>query len=1156
MIMRSTFGEVAWAECESVIRRFEDAWREKQRPDISGYLTSESPHSVQLLVELVHIDLEFRLRAGEYARVEDYLWRFAELSDAELLLDLIAAEYALRNRHNPPAWPEEFLLRFPEHIAELRIRLRVDSRTGLFAATRHVELPGAPLSGPPIISGYEIQGELGRGGMGVVYKARDLLLHRTVAVKTFATVPRPESCARFAREAEAIAQLDHPHIVPVYEVGEWHVANGGPTVPFFVMKWYSGGGMDGKPAGPGSDVGAHAKVVETIARAVHHAHQRGVLHRDLKPSNILLDDAGRPCVADFGLAGRVDPDAVTVTAVIAGTPAYMAPEQAKSPKQVSTAADVYGLGAILYHQLTGQAPFAAETPLATLDLVANTPAAVPSAVNPAVPRDLDTICLKCLEKDPARRYASAAEVADDLERWRKGLTIAARQASVLERSWRRVRRNPLVTVLAFTTLATLIGAIIVLYENNKEIRKKEKETKDAYIRECAMRYKLEETLASEKTTRNQLQETLTREQRALYLERVSAAGRLYAANQLPEAWALLDQCPEQYRGWEWRYLNSLRNTNDIAFAGHSGNITKVGFLADGRLVSGDMQGFVRTWNVDKQQPQHTWSFGRLPINALSVHPTKNWVAIATPGSASVWNVDTGQMIAKFKGSNWAAFSPDGTRLFNADSDTMRIWTVPEGEPKVSKDELPPAWESAGELTGHKAPITVGVFARDGKKLVTSGQDLTIRTWDLATLKQANSRPAASLVSGLALVQNGKVLAEARYGSVIFTDLLTGEIRGQLEQPIGEQPAVATGPDDHTVAVSGPNGEVLIWDVLRRETVRVFRGHTGRISALAFGAGDCLASGGSERTVRVWDLKAETGIRTLKHIGFGYGELAISPDGTRVAIGPRNLGKHVEAQSLILDAATGNKLHQLASGPDVVFHPRSGRLATENPKGGATMWDTVSGESWSKSFSAPRDAAPLALPPGRRLAISPNGELLAIWDRRAGGVELWNPADGTSLGMIDTGETPASAIEFTADSARLAVATPKTVTMWDVRSRARVPWGENLPGATAIAFSANGKWLASVENDRVIRLRDAATGREVLRFVSTSLRADVLCFSPDGTRLVTGGTDRTVRVWDVETGRELLALSGLSEAITGIAWDAKNDRIYAIDYSVRVWGTGK
>jgi serine/threonine-protein kinase len=291
--------------------------------------------------------------------------------------------------------------------------------------------------------------------MGIVYQARQTALARVVALKTLLPgyAASAEDLDLFRREAEAIARLDHAHVVPIYEVG---VHGGGP---YFSMKFYPGGSLTRQVRGPSTDLHGHARLVETIARAVHHAHQRGILHRDLKPSNILLDEQGRPHVADFGLAKQFDPEAgASSPSGVVGTPSYMAPEQILGDKAVTTATDVYGLGAILYELLTGRPPFRAETELATLLQVRDCPPRRPTQHNPRVPADLEAVCLKCLEKDPAHRYASAADLAADLERWRKGEPINARPAGVLERGWRWCRRNPREAAIAALALALLLLA--------------------------------------------------------------------------------------------------------------------------------------------------------------------------------------------------------------------------------------------------------------------------------------------------------------------------------------------------------------------------------------------------------------------------------------------------------------------------------------------------------------------------------------------------------------------------------------------------------------------------------------------------------------------------------------------------------------------------
>jgi eukaryotic-like serine/threonine-protein kinase len=433
---------------EQVCNRFEAAWKAGQRPRIGHYLghTPEPERSV-LLGELLGLEVEYRRKSGEGVLPEEYCRQFSE--HAGLIHELLAEVPSGDARGATPA----------------------------AGAATDTTPPAAAAGNEPVpaVPGYEVLGELGRGGMGVVYRARHVRLERLVALKMILSGAHAEETelARFRIEAEAVARLQHPNIVQIHEVGDYN------HLPYLSLEFVDGGGLDRQLAGTPQDPRAAASLLETVARAMHFAHKKGIVHRDLKPANVLLTREGTPKVTDFGLAKRLDRDrGATQSGAVVGTPSYMAPEQAAGKiKEVGPPADVYALGAILYEALTGRPPFKDTTPLGTLQQVISQEPVAPRRLQPAVPRDLETVCLKCLAKEAQHRYGSALALAEDLHRFLAGEPIQARPAPALARAGRWLWRRPaLAALLAFGVLAPF-ALLAVLLWHNRDLTREVDETR-------------------------------------------------------------------------------------------------------------------------------------------------------------------------------------------------------------------------------------------------------------------------------------------------------------------------------------------------------------------------------------------------------------------------------------------------------------------------------------------------------------------------------------------------------------------------------------------------------------------------------------------------------------------------------------------------------
>jgi WD40 repeat protein len=967
--------------------------------------------------------------------------------------------------------------------------------------------------------------------MGVIYKARQVSLQRLVALKMI----RPDRLTsagdvlRFRGEAEAAASLDHPNIVPIYEVGE-HEGE-----LFFSMKLLEGGSLAGRLPRGSEDLTAGADVVEAVARAVHYAHQRGVLHRDLKPANILLDAQGRPHVADFGLAKRLTraglrPGEASLTqqGVIVGTPNYMAPEQAEPKGGVSTAADVYSLGAILYELLTGRPPFVADTPLETIRQLLEREPAPPRGLNRRVNRDLETICLKCLHKEPGKRYTSAEALADDLRRFRRGEPVRARPVSRRERVFKWVRRRPALAALAaLLVLAVLAGFAGVSWEWRRAEGEYEKA---AAVAEA--------------------------EKRTAYARAIALAYAEWRDGNAGPADRLLDECRPELREWEWHYLRRLFRARQLAvleghadgvlavafspdgaqvasagtdrliyiwdrqnlekplaLRGHAAAVAAVAFSPDGRrLASGDADGTVRLWDVDAGESAAEWPGRAAGITGLAFDPGGRRLASTggepSKGELKLWDLTNGTVLAGRTCRNLltaVAFSPDGRRLVTAGQDgVVAAWDAATLEPVEAADGA-----GGPEFKGRTkriVPWTSVAISADGEWVAAGSSAGLVRVWEAATAEESFTAltPTQTGVSGLAFCgEDGRILAAAAADNTIqgwFTK--SGKPAFTLRGHRRAVTAVACSPDGRRLVSGGLDKKAILWDLDQRDEDLTLRPGNEGVTAVAFSPdGARLASATHDRVLKLWAVetgKPAVALRSLPDVVNG---LAYSPDGGMLA------SACADGVVRVWDADGGQELQTLGGhdGPvhAVAFRPDGQRLASGGADGQVRVWEAPSGkERLVLSAGGPVHAVAFS-PDGRRLAS-------ACED---GSVRVWDAEGGQQLQSLDAGDGAAYAVAFSPDGRCVAAAgQDEVVRVWDASTGGLVRTLRGHAGVVrSLAYGPAGR-LASAGDDKVVRLWDAA-GQELLALRGHTERICAVTFSRDGRRMASAGDDRTIKVWD-------------------------------------------
>ena len=1071
------------------------------------------------LEEALHIDrlcdaFEDALAEGRGPCIEDHLAGLPEPACGVLLRHLVALEVAYRQERGETPFPEEYRERFPEHIELIRGAFadaqpgeqrasckRLNHKggrrrdTGIDSPQTGPELPAPeseessttsipppdlssmfpvesfqdvaaecatsiPPPDLPSIPGHEVLAMLGRGGMGVVYKARHLRLERLVALKMILAgdLAEPEHVARFLTEARAVARLQHPNIVQIHEIGEQDGRH------YFSMEFINGGSLDKALAGIPQPPDEAAQLTETLARAMHVAHERGIVHRDLKPANVLLTADGTPKITDFGLAKQLDEEVGrTRTGLIMGTPSYMPPEQAEGKRwKIGPKADVYALGAILYELLTGRPPFGGANALEIVRQVLDDEPVAPSRLRPHVPRDLETICLKCLQKAPEERYVDAAALADDLSGFLKGEAIKARRVGHVERMLKWARRHPVSVLVALVLGLGGVGGTMAWL----------------WLRAAGARQQLAVALDGEKQAQEKYRQLM-------YCRAVDLAYRDWKETNLGRADQLLANCPADLRCWEWYHVFHLCHTDLLMVKSPHSSVRGVAFSPDGkRLAGGSWDGEVKVWDAASGAMDLVLSSrSRGAVESVAFSPDGRRLAGASHDkTVKVWDLASRQEILTLTGHtggvNSVAFSHDGRHLASASWDeTVKIWDVARGQKirtlkgpagpvysvafspdgkclaSASYDGPVMLWDLAGgqetrTLKGHTGAVWSVAFSLDGQRLASASDDTTVRVWDVAHGQVVTVKGHTGPVSSVAFNPDGQRLASASNGraggrehfntKVTVWTAAAGQEALTLKGYTGAVWSVAFSPDGQRLASASNDMIVKVWDVARGQGILTLKGHTGPVRSVAFSPdGQRLASASDDGLVKLWDMAHGQEALTLKgHTGAVH-SVAFSPDGQRLASASIDGTK-------VWDVARGQKAlafkHDSATW-SVAFSPDGRRLASAK-NNGATVTEMLEGAQDQKVLQLWGHTGRV-----KSVAFSPDGRRL-VSASADGTVRVWDPASGEETLTLKGHTDSVESVAFSLDGQRLASACQDgTVKVWDAAAGLSFPQSAHAISST-------------------------------------------------------------------------------------------------------------